>query len=259
MFSTTTMLGKVNSIIKKPNNIKLFSTQTITSKNPIPNYIKNLQKTVKTSHTRLRQLSQFHSGKGVVHKTLTSLTKELKKQEIDYAIIGGLAVYHYGYERTTNDIDLIIREEDFKKFEDYYKNGKIFDYRLKSGNMWAKIGPFSKYKWVDKITKVNIDLISTAENLKNGLIVPFPDPKETEKDKSTGIYYIKLHHLISLKLGAYKEQGLYKRGKDQVDVIELIKHLKLPIKFADLLHPEVRDLFIEIQTNLAQSKPSRFN
>jgi len=40
-----------------------------------------------------------------------SFTEELKKNSIEYAIIGGLAVFAYGGERTTFDVDFLIDSE----------------------------------------------------------------------------------------------------------------------------------------------------
>lgn len=52
---------------------------------------------------------------------INSFTQELQKNNIEFAIIGGLAVFAYGGERTTFDIDFLIDEkhkESIKKISD---------------------------------------------------------------------------------------------------------------------------------------------
>lgn len=41
-------------------------------------------------------------------KTLARLDKFCNKSSIKYAVIGGIAVIKYGYERTTKDIDITV-------------------------------------------------------------------------------------------------------------------------------------------------------
>ena len=56
----------------------------------------------------LRELSLFLNKNGPVWLTVQSLCKQLKNENIDYAVIGGLAVYIHGYERTTHDCDILL-------------------------------------------------------------------------------------------------------------------------------------------------------
>jgi hypothetical protein len=42
---------------------------------------------------------------------ITAFTQELQKNNIEFGIIGGLAVFAYGGERTTFDIDFLIDEK----------------------------------------------------------------------------------------------------------------------------------------------------
>jgi hypothetical protein len=55
----------------------------------------------------LRELSLFLNKDGPVWLTIKSLSNHLKDEKIDYAVIGGLAVYTHGYERTTIDCDIL--------------------------------------------------------------------------------------------------------------------------------------------------------
>jgi hypothetical protein len=48
-------------------------------------------------------------------QSVSSFTTELDKLKIPYAIIGGLAVFAYGAERTTFDVDFLIHGQDRSK------------------------------------------------------------------------------------------------------------------------------------------------
>lgn len=62
---------------------------------------------------RIVRLSLFHDKRGPLWIDLKIITDALQKEKIDYAIIGGLAVYKYGYERLTNDLDILLSKEVF--------------------------------------------------------------------------------------------------------------------------------------------------
>ncbi len=55
-----------------------------------------------------RELSRFLNKDGPVQLSIRSITKDLKEEKIDYAVIGGLAVYAHGYEKTTHDCDILL-------------------------------------------------------------------------------------------------------------------------------------------------------
>jgi hypothetical protein len=53
-----------------------------------------------------------------VFEGVTSFTDNLEKQGIPYAVIGGIAVFAYGGERTTFDIDFLIHGKHKKEIKD---------------------------------------------------------------------------------------------------------------------------------------------
>lgn len=57
------------------------------------------------------KLSIFHDKRGPVWQALKILVEELDRNKIDYAIVGGLAVYNHGYERTTNNCDVLLSKK----------------------------------------------------------------------------------------------------------------------------------------------------
>lgn len=100
------------------DHVKMISTKE-------PEYIKRLRELSKTSNQRMIEMSQFFEGKGPVYKTLYDITDELKRLKIDYLIMGGAAINYYGYKRTFNNIDIIVRREDYKRFELVHGKGII--------------------------------------------------------------------------------------------------------------------------------------
>ncbi|CAF3974222.1 unnamed protein product [Rotaria magnacalcarata] len=60
------------------------------------------------SKSFIRDLSMFLNKDGPIWLTIKSLAHDLESHKVDYAIIGGLAVYAHGYERTTTDCDILL-------------------------------------------------------------------------------------------------------------------------------------------------------
>src|SRR5207237_6095102 len=63
----------------------------------------------------LREGSAFFMKKGKVHTTLNRLTQRLEDEQIDYAILGGMALAAHGYERFTTDVDVLTTREGLEK------------------------------------------------------------------------------------------------------------------------------------------------
>ena len=58
-------------------------------------------------------------------KGITEFTNELQKESIIYGIIGGLAVFAYGGERTTFDVDFLIHAKNRANVENIAKRLKL--------------------------------------------------------------------------------------------------------------------------------------
>lgn len=176
----------------------------------------------------------FFQGKGIMNKTLRKLVLDLDKYQIDYALIGAVALNMYGYRRFTEDIDLLMTKEGLQKFQDKLVG---LGYRPKFE------GAKKQFRTVHE--NILIEIITTGEFPGDGLPKPveFPDPSKfiTEVE---GIKVISLEKLVELKLAS----GLtaLHRLKDLADVQELIRIKKLPIAFSNKLDPYVQDKFVEL-------------
>lgn len=62
---------------------------------------------------------------------ITQFTDELKKHQVTFGIIGGLAVFAYGGERTTFDIDFLIHGQDKEKIK---KIADILSFKIVNEN-----------------------------------------------------------------------------------------------------------------------------
>ena len=59
---------------------------------------------------------RYFMGNGSVNKTLARLASDLKQHEIEYAVMGAIALLAHGYPRFTEDIDLVMTREGLEKF-----------------------------------------------------------------------------------------------------------------------------------------------
>jgi hypothetical protein len=147
---------------------------------------------------------------------LIKLNKMLK--DINYCLIGGIAVKEYGYNRTTDDIDILVKKSDEQKLYNIFKTYKLTNI---------------------KIGDLGVDVIFSGERItKNGL--NYPNPVDVEEIHN-GLPFIDLKTLIIYKI----DSG---RFKDLSDVVELIKVNKLQKNYLDNL--KYRELYnISTQEN----------
>jgi|SRR5215475_5081687 len=58
----------------------------------------------------------FFDGIGMLKDTLRPLAEDLKKRDIEYNVIGPIALNQHGYRRFTFDIELLLSKEGLEKF-----------------------------------------------------------------------------------------------------------------------------------------------
>jgi hypothetical protein len=176
---------------------------------------------------RLKEIGMFFEGRGREHKTMRRLVKKLEKVKIPYAIIGGMAVNAHHYERTTNDVDVLLTSEGFAEFRRRFVPK---DYDPVSGR---------PRRFFDRTNKVTFDVLVTGRFPGTGKPGPiaFPNPADVSETIHT-IRVIDLVNLIQLKLAA-------RRYRDFGDVVELIRFNNLDESFAERLHPSVRRDYVE--------------
>lgn len=177
---------------------------------------------------------------GKVHETLRTLVADLKREGIDYAIIGGMALNAHGYRRETVDIVVLVTPLGLEKFREKYE-----------GRGYLPEPAKSKKHFRNTQTKTKVEFLTTGEYPGDGRPKPvaFPDPSSAAIDLE-GFNVVSLSVLMNLKLASGMTQP--SRRRDLADVQELIRIHGLGAEFASQLDPSVWGTFMSLVDELLQ-------
>ncbi len=186
-------------------------------------------------------------GQGFLHDALSRLISDLERNDIDYAVIGALALNLHGYTRATVDIDLLLTPEGLS----------IFHEKL-VGLGYRPMFEGARKSFRTTQENLTIEIITSGEYPGDGLPKPvqFPEP-ETHAVVIEGIKTISLPKLVELKLASGISGAA--RLKDLADVQELIKLKKLGGDFSEKLDSSVRDKFIELHQAVVEEREQQRN
>jgi hypothetical protein len=181
----------------------------------------------------LSEGSRHFEGKSAVFDALRKIVKRLTELQVPYAIVGGMALFHHGVRRFTEDVDILVTKHDLKRIHDELAGrGYLPPHRHSKHLRDTELG-------------VRIEFLTTGDYPGDGKEKPvsFPNPAEYTS-LSDGVCFINLPKLIELKLAS----GMTNVGRlrDLADVLEVIKLLNLPIEFAQQLDPYVREKYAEL-------------
>ncbi len=178
-------------------------------------------------HEGAAAAERFFMGEGEVYKALLKVCAALDADGIPYAVVGAMALNAYGYQRMTTDVDLLLTREGLAAFK-----------ARRIGLGWVERFPGSK-GMRDTEHRVAIDVLLAGDYPGDGAPKPvrFPDPSVAVD--AEGVKVLPLERLIELKLASGLSAA--HRGKDLVDVQELIRHAALPLALASALDASVRD------------------
>ena len=175
----------------------------------------------------------FFMGQAEAQLALYRLAAILEAEDLPYAIIGAFALNEYGHRRVTVDVDLVMRDEHLEEFKRRHL-GKGYEERVPGTG-----------KLRDTEHGVDIDVLSTGRFPGDDKPKPiaFPDPA-TVALRGERFALLPMTRFIELKLAS----GMVAphRGKDLVDVQELIRIAGLAQDLANELHPWVRGKFLEL-------------
>jgi hypothetical protein len=182
----------------------------------------------------LRQGSEFFMKRDDVHATLHRISQRLEEAQIDYALIGGMALAAHGYPRFTSDVDILTTREGLDA---------IHQRLVGRGYVPAFQGARKALR--DTTTNVQVEFITTGEYPGDGKPKPvrFPDPKDVAVERD-GYKVISLPTLIELKLASGLSAA--HRMRDLADVQDLIAKLDLPRSLAEDIDPSVRDEYLRM-------------
>lgn len=181
----------------------------------------------------LEYAEKFFMGVAEVQQAMRKLVAALDELGIPYAIVGGMALNEYGYQRVTVDVDVLLTGESLQRFKAAWL-----------GRGYAEKFPGSR-GIRDTELNVTIDVLLAGGYPGDGLPKPvkFPDPAEVAV-RDGGLSLIPLAKLVELKLASGISS--VQRMKDLTDVFELIKHAKLSRELSDSLDPYVRAKYLEL-------------
>jgi hypothetical protein len=176
---------------------------------------------------------RFFMGQAEAQLALHRLTAILEAEQLPYAIIGAFALNEYGHRRVTVDVDLVMRDEHLQEFK-----------RRHLGHGYAERVPGTG-KLLDTEHGVNIDVLSTGRYPGDDKPKPiaFPDPAAVAL-RGERFALLPMPRYIELKLAS--GMAAAHRGRDLVDIQDLIKSAALPASAAEDLHPWVRAKFLEL-------------
>lgn len=188
---------------------------------------------------------RYFMGKGSLHNSLAQITSDLKAHDIEYMVIGAIALMAHGYRRFTEDIDLVVTPEGLEVF-----------HRELIGLGYVPAFPEATRKFKSTRDGASIEVLTSGEYPGDGkpkpVRIPEPSTASTEID---GIQIVTFEKLVELKLASGMTAA--HRLKDLADVQELIKTRALEPSFAAKLDPYVREKFLELCETVRQSPNDR--
>ena len=167
-------------------------------------------------------------------ETARKLHKLLARQDIAYVIIGGLSVIRNRAVRTTQDVDLLVRNKDWPQIQKALADGFAIE-----------IDSAGSSSAVDRDTNVPVDILFAGDDWD--MVVPLPDPVAVlEYDSVLQANFLTLSAILELKTATYlqkkRDEGIEIAAKDLADVVELLKNNQenlSPELFAGF-HPRIR-------------------
>ncbi len=208
----------------------------------LPDYGKRLDADMNWA---LREGGMFFQGEGEVQKSLRRITARLSALGIDYAVVGGMALFLHGFRRFTEDVDILVTRDGLQRLHEALEGS---GYRP----------PFAGSKNLrDTENGVRIEFLIAGEFPGDGKAKPvaFPEPERVMVERD-GIRLLNLEALIELKLASGMTGGI-ERLKDITDVVEVIKMLRLPETIADRLNPYVGGRYRELWQEIEASRKQR--
>ncbi len=167
---------------------------------------------------------------------LESLRQRLSHEGIRFAVIGALALRHYGYVRHTEDIELVLTPEGLKKF-----------HTTLVGQGLVPRGAGLRRSLRETEHHVDIDVVISGEHAGSSESpVVYPPPESSAFIDVAGLRLPTLPSLIEFKIAS----GVWgHRPQDLADVHRLIRIHALEEAFAECLPAPLRQTFLDLLRN----------
>lgn len=135
-------------------------------------------------------------------RLLVELEGLCRKMVLSPIVIGGLAVSHHGYLRTTRDVDVLATRDE----------GMALIRRLKSELGWKRYAE----GFQNTVLEVGLDICVEGQRASPRGEEVFPNPSDLGAERIKPLPVVSLPDLIALKV-------MSARAKDDADAIELLK------------------------------------
>jgi hypothetical protein len=179
-------------------------------------------------------------------RTARKIHRLLFPEGLDYVIVGGLAVIRNGAVRTTEDVDVLVRKEQWPRIRQLLAESFVLE------------GESA----VDRETGVPADFLFSEDDWN--MIVPLPDPSEAaEYDSEIEAKFLSLPAILELKTAVYlqkkREDGIEVAAKDLADVVQLLERNRERVsrQLFETMHPRIRRELAGIRRRLGRREQRR--
>ena len=181
----------------------------------------------------VQEMRRHYAHSRDIATVLESLRRRFAEAEIPFAVVGAIALQHYGYVRHTEDIDIVTTPDGLNKIHE-----------TQVGRGIVPRGPGLRKRLRETEHVVNIDVITSGEHAgSQDSPVVYPPPDSEAFVEVEGLRYPTLESLITFKIAS----GVWgHRPQDLADVHRLIRINHLAEEFGDRLHPMLREKFLEL-------------
>lgn len=181
----------------------------------------------------IQEMRRHYAHSRDIGIVLEALRTRLGEAGIPFAVVGAIALQHYGYVRHTEDIDIVTTPEGLDKIHE-----------MLVGRGIVPRGPGLRKGLRETEHVVNIDVITSGEHAgSQESPVVYPSPESDAFIEIAGVRFPTLEALVTFKIGS----GVWgKRDQDLVDVQRLIRANGLNETFTPKLPPALRERFLAL-------------
>lgn len=148
----------------------------------------------------------------------------LDRADIDYVLVGGLAVALHGYQRVTMDVDVVLAmtEDNLRRFIDCAKSAGLrpmIPVEIEALARPELIEQWHRDKGMLAFGLRGADMMTPVIDVLVKSVIPFPELRRDAKLIAVGLLTVpvaSIEHLIAMKTGTG-------RSKDAIDIEELRK------------------------------------
>ena len=144
--------------------------------------------------------------------------------KLPFLVIGGFAVIAHGYQRTTQDLDILVRRTDAEAWTHFLKQTGY--------DLLRSQQTFSQYE--SPRGGIDLDVMYVNDQTFDGMFAA-SSPTEFQ---GVPVRVPSLEHVMALKLHVSKQELRHRRLYDWDDIVNLVLHNKI-----DLREPRWRAVF----------------